>query len=811
MKYLYYALEILGFVQSATFSLSSSASDARRKHAEGVDSERNPKRRNALVLMTACGLFSYSAAFAQTSELNIVPQPKSAVFTKGEFKFSPKTKIVASDEAGRKSAAVFNDLLLKNYGFKLEFTGKPSQKNAVVFAPQNSAGGKTASEAYDLFIKPEKIEITGGETGQFYALQTLMQILPVDFNGEAKLPAVQISDAPRFSYRGMHLDVSRHFMPVSFVKKYVDLMAQYKFNQFHWHLTDDQGWRIEIKKYPRLTEIGSTRKESHTGSYSPTFKGDGVPVSGFYTQEEIRDVVSYAKARKINIIPEIELPGHSSAALAAYPEFGCKEDYQYKVQMTWGIFKEVFCPTDKTFQFLEDVLTETIALFPDSPYIHIGGDEVLKDFWKESAFVQQLKAKENLKDEHEVQSYFVQRIEKFINSKNRKIIGWDEILEGGLAPNATVMSWRGEKGGIAAAKAKHDVIMTPGNFLYFDYGQGDPRYEPLNIGNYLPLKTVYDYDPHSKELTEAEKKYILGAQGNVWTEYLETPEAVEYMVFPRMLALSEVVWSPLDAKNYADFSRRMNRQYQTLDRQNVNYRIPSPNGLRNVITDSESVKIDLQTAMANGKVFYTTDGFEPNENSKLYDKPLEMNLKPNETAQIKSIVVNEKGRKSVVYTATLMRRESLKAVELNEKTAGVNLKFYKDEFKNVKDFDALAPTETRESKSIQLPQFADKTSKLKDAFGAMFDGYIYAPEDAIYEFQIESDDGAMLQIGGETVVDAGGGNGKMMTKYGVVPLQKGFHKIALRYFQTGGEAVLNLRWGIKGTGLRRIYGNELYH
>ena len=575
-----------------------------------------------------------------------------------------------------------------------------------------------------------------------------MQLLPVNFQTEAKLAAMDITDAPRFPYRGMHLDVARHFLPIDFVKKYIDLMSQYKFNYFHWHLTDDQGWRIEIKKYPRLTEIGSRRKESVKDRNLQPYVGDNTPVEGFYTQEQIKDVVAYAKARHITVIPEIELPGHSSAALAAYPELGCKENYQYKVQTTWGIFKEVFCPTEATFKFLEDVLAETIALFPDSPYIHIGGDEVLKDHWKESAFVQELKAKENLKDEHEVQSYFIRRMEKFINSKGKKIIGWDEILEGGLAPNATVMSWRGEKGGIEAAKSKHDVIMTPTDFVYFDYGQGDPQYEPLNIGNYVTLEKVYSYNPQPKELTDEEKRYILGAQGNVWTEYIKTPEKVEYMVFPRLLALAEVVWSPLEAKNYADFTRRLQYQFQRLDKQNVNYRIPAPAGLQNMIlSDSEKATIDLKPSIAGGKIYYTTDGSEPNENARVYEKPFELSLKPDEKAEIKTVVVNEKGRKSVVYAATVVRREKLKAIELSEKKAGVDLQFYLGEFKSIKDFYAAKPVESRETKSVQLAQFAEKTNKFKEAFGADFSGYIYAPEDAIYEFQLETDDGAVLEIG----------------------------------------------------------------
>ncbi|HEX8736124.1 MAG TPA: family 20 glycosylhydrolase [Pyrinomonadaceae bacterium] len=749
---------------------------------------------------------------AQNAGLNIIPQPKSASRLKGEFKFSRKTKIVARDETGRKSAALLNDLLLKNYGFKLELTtAKKNPSNAIVFEEQKNLVGNPAAEFYGIYVIDKGIIVGGKETGQFYALQTLMQLLPVDFKTEAKIPAIDISDAPRFPYRGMHLDVGRHFMPVDFVKKYIDLMSQYKFNYFHWHLTEDQGWRIEIKKYPRLTEIGSKRKESVKERNLQPYIGDNTPVEGFYTQEQIRDVVAYAKARFITVIPEIELPGHSSAALAAYPELGCKENYQYKVQTTWGIFKEVYCPTEATFQFLEDVLTETIALFPDSPYVHIGGDEVLKDHWKESAFVQELKAKENLKDEHEVQSYFIRRVEKFINSKGKKIIGWDEILEGGLAPNATVMSWRGEKGGITAAKSKHDVIMTPTDFLYFDYGQGDPKYEPLNIGNYVPLEKVYSYNPQPKELTDEEKRYILGAQGNVWTEYMKTPEKVEYMVFPRMLALSEVVWSPVEQKNYADFTRRLQYHFQRLDKQNVNYRIPAPGGLQNMILgDADKATIDLKPATSGGKIYYTTDGSEPTDAAKLYEKPFELTLKPNEKAEIKTVVVNEKGRKSVVYAATVLRREKLKAIELNEKKPGVDFQFYIGEFKTIKDFYAAKPIASGETKSIQFAQFAEKTNKSKDPFGVDFSGYIFAPEDAIYEFQMETDDGAILEIGDETLIDLDGIGTKRIQNQ-VVPLSKGYHQFRLRYFHAEGDAILNLRWSVKGQGLRRINGSELFH
>lgn len=758
--------------------------------------------------------FFVSGAFAQRGEFNIVPQPKSIKRLQGEFELNFKTKIIAADDTGRKSAGVLNDLLMQNYGFKLEYVSGNNlpKKNTIIFEPQKDAVGDRTTEAYGLFIAKQGIRIAGSDAGQFYALQTLMQMLPAEFKGKTKLPAVDINDAPRFAYRGMHLDVGRHFMPVEFVKKYIDLMAQYKFNQFHWHLTEDQGWRIEIKKYPRLTEIGSKRPQSQEGRYTTTFRGDGVPVEGFYTQEQIKDVVAFAKARHINIIPEIELPGHSSAALAAYPNLGCKKDYEYKVQMTWGIFKEVYCPKEETFQFLEDVIGETIALFPDSPYIHIGGDEVLKDFWKDSAEVQELKARENLKDEHEVQSYFIRRIEKFINSKGKKIIGWDEILEGGVAPNAVVMSWRGEKGGIEAAKANHDVIMTPNTFLYFDYGQGDPAFEPLNIGSFISLEKVYSYNPIPKDISADEEKHILGAQANVWTEYLKTPDRVEYMVFPRMLALSEVLWSTVESKNYEDFLRRLPAQFARLDKQKVNYRIPEPVGLRNVLlTDSDTVKVDWKPIAENAKIFYTLDGSTPTPASTEYKKSFEVKLKENEKVQPKLIMVLPNGRQSNVFGATYLRRPLVKSIEPSGKTQGVNFKVFAGRFDSVKELDSAQPVESGETKSLSLNQFLKReTNPLKEDFGLIFDGFINIFDDGIYEFQVDADDGAMLFVDGEAVVDNDGAH-TLGTRTGLIPLQKGWHKITLKFFQRGGDIGLNLRYGLKGGGLRTINANELVH
>lgn len=654
-------------------------------------------------------------------------------------------------------------------------------------------------------VTPSLIQVAGDEPAAFYAVQSLRQLFRSSSSGMS-VSSVSLSDYPRFRYRGMHLDVARHFQPIEFVKKFIDLMAQFKFNTFHWHLTDDQGWRIEIKKYPKLTTIGQYRSESLEGRYSTTFKGDGRPVEGFYTQEQIRDVIRYAKERYITVIPEIELPGHASAALAAYPELGkgcAAPDYKFEVKKTWGIFKEVFCPTEETFKFLEDVLDETIKLFPDSPYIHIGGDEVLKDYWKESAFVQELKKRENLKDEHEVQSYFVRRMERFVNSKGKKIIGWDEILEGGVAPNATIMSWRGMKGGIEAAKAKHDVIMTPTDFVYFDYGQGDPAYEPLNIGGYVPLEKVYSFEPVPAELTPEEAKHILGGQANIWTEYLETPSAVEYMAYPRMLALSEVLWSRKEDRNFDDFKRRMNAVLPLLDKQNVNYRIPEPDGMKNIVSDSSTVSIELRPAPGT-KVQYTLDGTTPTDSSSLYDKPITVELNDGEVKTLKVVVVNAAGRKSVVYSATIVRGAMREPDKTDAGKPGVT-------------YDAVVPntepgTYKGETRSILLTQF-EKTFDLKKPFGVQFDGYLRIPADGVYELQVDSTWDTTVVLGDKGMIINDAGTKERKERSAVVPLKTGLHKISLRYNHRGGDVLphFRFRYGIKGQGLRQAGGGDFVH
>jgi hexosaminidase len=442
---------------------------------------------------------------------------------------------------------------------------KVSTYDAVHLQIDNSLG----DEGYRILNKPrDVIEIRGGRHGVFYGLMSLLQVM-AQVQQQPSLTLNDIHDQPAFSWRGMHLDVSRHFFPVSFIKTYIDLLALHKMNTFHWHLTDDQGWRIEIKKYPLLTSVGSKRSETMVAKNFDPYVGDGKPVEGFYTQAEIKDVVAYAALRHITVVPEIEMPGHAQAALSAYPEFSCTKK-PLSPLTKWGVSDDVFCTQESSFHFLTDILNEVMDLFP-SQYIHIGGDEVPKVRWKACKVCQQTMKRNGLKTEEELQSYFIKRIDKYVSSKGRSIIGWDEILEGGLAPNAAVMSWRGEEGGIAAAKLKHKVVMSPGTHCYFDHYQGNKNTEPLAIGGFTPIEKVYAYQPIPAALSESERKYVLGAQANVWTEYMPTSSHVEYMALPRMCALAEVLWTGEKRPGFDDFKQRLRAHFRLLDRLKINY------------------------------------------------------------------------------------------------------------------------------------------------------------------------------------------------------------------------------------------------
>lgn len=515
-------------------------------------------------------LFVLLTIITHAQEINIIPQPSLVKRAVGSFQINISTKIVLKSDSINKSAAFLNQYLQQFYGFQLPVvTNKGNLRNNAIILSCKKSNFPAIAGAYKMEIKKDNIYIEGkDDNGVFYAIQSLIQLLPFEKTKNLSVPQLEIIDSARFAYRGMHLDVGRHFFPVEYIKKYIDYIAMYKMNTFHWHLTEDQGWRIEIKKYPELTRIGAYRNGTIIGRY-PGIGNDNIRYGGFYTQEQIKEVVKYAADRYITIIPEIELPGHSCAALTAYPELGCTGG-PYKVQGTWGVFDDVYCAgNEHTFQFLEDVLDEVMQLFP-SKYIHIGGDECPKTSWIKCPKCQQRIKDNNLKDEHELQSYFIQRIEKYINSKGRQIIGWDEILEGGLAPNASVMSWRGEEGGIAAAKQKHQVIMTPGTYCYFDHSQTKNE-DSVTIGGFLPIEQVYSYEPIPAALTDSESKYVLGAQANVWTEYIGNEKKLEYTIFPRMSALSEVLWSSKQNRNWNDFQSRLQNEFKRYDWWNVHY------------------------------------------------------------------------------------------------------------------------------------------------------------------------------------------------------------------------------------------------
>jgi len=450
-------------------------------------------------------VFIHSLDVNAQTPLPLVPAPVSMTMGKGNFILSPQTTIVLEGSNLEKEASFLNDYLMQFYGYSLPVGTKKTNQQSIVLNYERL--DQPLPGAYNLHINEKEVYIAGDNAaGVFYGIQTLIQLLPVNpANKQLQVPQLSIEDRPRFAYRGMHLDVARHFFSVKEVKKYIDYLALYKFNNFHWHLTEDQGWRIEIKKYPKLTEVGSCRAQTLSGRYGSDVY-DGKKYCGFYTQEEIKEVVQYAADRHINVIPEIDIPGHSLAALSSYPFLGCTKG-PYKVMETWGVSNEVLCAgNDSTYRFYEDVLDEIIQLFP-SAYIHIGGDECPKERWKTCPVCQQKMKKESLPDEHALQSYFITRIEKYINSKGRKIIGWDEILEGGLAPNATVMSWRGEAGGIAAAKQNHYVIMTPENPLYINHQQSRNE-DSVTQGGYNPIENVYQYNPVPSILTEKQAKYI---------------------------------------------------------------------------------------------------------------------------------------------------------------------------------------------------------------------------------------------------------------------------------------------------------------
>ena len=729
----------------------------------------------ALCFLTACGEQS-SETKSYNQGINVIPVPAELSQQEGFFKLQKKTSIFASSPEAKTIGEFFAAKMNASTGYNITVSDK------------NSTGGIALSinekldvnnEGYQLNVTKEGVQIEAKTPqGLFYGMQTLMQLLPAEIESPKvekgiawTIPCVTVKDEPRFAYRGVMLDPCRHFIPVENIKKHLDVMALFKINTFHWHLTEDQGWRIEIKKYPKLTEIGSKRID-----------GEGTEYGGFYTQEQIKEVVAYAQERFITVVPELEIPGHELAAISAYPELSCKGE-PITPRVIWGVEDIVMCPAkENTFQFIEDVIAEMAPLFPGE-YFHIGGDECPKTSWKNCPNCQALIRKEGLKgdkdhsSEEKLQSYVIRRAEAILAKHGKKIIGWDEILEGGLAPTATVMSWRGEKGGIAAALQNHDVIMTPGsNGMYLDHYQGDPKLEPVAIGGYSTLEKVYSYNPTPDTLVALGKDhFVKGVQTNLWSEYMYTPEILEYRAYPRVVALSEIAWSPVSRKNYADFERRINNAYVRLDGHNINYHIPQPeqpNGSCNQVAFTDQAKMEFKTTRPV-KMVYTTDGTDPTPLSQEYTAPLD--IKETTTLKIRSVLPS--GKMSPVRSVAIEKQALSPAKEVATTTPGLKMHVIDGMHLNTSSLD-----NNTAGKEMIIKNLSELRSQVKmsesmrnvNNYAAIATGYVNIPEDGVYYFSSNNDE---VWIDGKLVVNNANEVKRFSRKDGSIALSKGLHEL----------------------------------
>ena len=707
--------------------------------------------------------------------INIIPTPQSLVQHDGFFRLGSNTAIAAASPEAKTVAEFFAAKMRTATGLNIQVAEKGNIQLSV-----DPSLDVANDEGYTLDVtKDGAVVVAKTAQGLFYGMQSFLQLLPAEIESPSKVngiawqaPAVSIKDAPRFGYRGIMLDPCRHFMPVENVKKYLDVLSLFKMNRMHWHLTDDQGWRIEIKKYPKLTEIASKRID-----------GEGTEHSGYYTQEEIKEIVKYAADRFITVVPELELPGHEMAAIAAYPNLSCKGE-QGTPRIIWGVEDIVMCPgKEDMFTFLQDVIDEMVPLFP-SEYFHIGGDECPKISWKNCPLCQKRIKEEGLKAdskhsaEERLQSYVIQRMEKYLATKGKKIIGWDEILEGGLAPSATVMSWRGEDGGIAAALMDHTVIMTPGgNGMYLDAYQGDSKIEPVTIGGYTLLEKTYSYDPIPDTLAAMGKSnYILGVQGNTWSEYMYDEAKRDYMVFPRILAVAEIGWTNLDRKDYKDFERRIENAYVRLDGHAINYHIPQPeqpNGSCNFVAFTDKASLEFKTTRPI-KMVYTLDGSEPTPASTAYTAPIEIT----ETTTLKIASVLPSGKMSPIRTIQVEKQSLAPAKEVAKTTPGLNMEVTDGMYLNVKELEA-AQKETKKSviKDLKEIRSVVKTSESMrgvNQYAAVATGYLNIPEDGVYFISSDLEE---VWIDGKLLVNNGGEVKRFSRHDSSVALAKGLHEI----------------------------------
>ena len=707
--------------------------------------------------------------------INIIPTPQSLVQQDGFFRLNSHTAITAVSPEAKTIAEFFAAKMRTSTGLDIQVAEKGN-----ILLSLDSSLDVPNDEGYSLEVSKDAVKVVAKTTqGLFYGMQSFLQLLPAEIESPSKVngiawqaPAVSIKDAPRFGYRGIMLDPCRHFMPVENVKKYIDVLSLFKINRIHWHLTDDQGWRIEIKKYPKLTEIGSKRID-----------GEGTEYGGYYTQEEIKDIVKYAADHFITVVPELELPGHEMAAIAAYPNLSCKGE-PGTPRIIWGVEDIVMCPgKEDMFTFLQDVIDEMVPLFP-SEYFHIGGDECPKTSWKNCPLCQKRIKAEGLKAdgkhsaEEKLQSYVIQRMEKYLETKGKKIIGWDEILEGGLAPSATVMSWRGEEGGIAAALMDHTVIMTPGgNGMYLDAYQGDPKIEPVTIGGYTLLEKTYSYNPIPDTLAAMGKSdYILGVQGNTWSEYMYDEAKRDYLIFPRILAVAEIGWTNLDRKDYKDFERRIENAYVRLDGHAINYHIPlpeQPNGSCNFVAFTDKASLEFKTTRPI-KMVYTLDGSEPTPASTAYTAPIEIS----ETTTLKIASVLPSGKMSPVRTIQVEKQSLAPAKEVAQTTPGLNMEVTDGMYLNVKELEA-AKKETKKSvikdlKEIRSVVETSESMRGVNQYAAVATGYVNIPEDGVYFISSDLEE---VWIDGKLLVNNGGEVKRFSRHDNSVALAKGLHEI----------------------------------
>lgn len=747
------------------------------------------------VLLVAI-LFLSTSCSNQSNEneksINIIPKPLKVEAGIGSFSIKQETKLLVetNNKDARDIAKYFADVVKTAIGHDLviENYKEGSSNNQTILITTKNSDAKLGDEGYFLEVENNSVIINAPKpAGLFYGVQSLLQLFPPEIYGSEKLnksitwslPAVKISDKPRFVWRGMHLDVARHFFSKEAVKKYIDLLAMHKMNILHLHLVDDQGWRIEIKKYPKLVEVGSHRADLPWNDWQGKKSEDTPVYSGYYTQEDIQEMVAYAQSRFITILPEIEMPGHTLAALAAYPEYSCTGGPFTVPSGGVDIWENhTYCiGNEKTYKFLEDVLTEVMELFP-SKYIHVGGDETTRLRWETCPKCQARIRKEGIDGEDGLYGYFLGRMSNFLNLNGRILLGWDEILEGNESLNAAIMSWRGADRSTKAVSRGLDVIVTPSSHLYFDDNEvgGESR---------VPLEMVYSYEPVPENIIVDEEKHILGAQACVWTEGVTSMEQVEQITLPRMAALAEVIWSYKNNRNFENFIKRQSHHYARFDAMKLNYRQPDLEGGfsgKHVFIDTILVKIIKPRI--DSKVRYTLDGSEPTMQSSYYDKPFHVTR----STVLKAREFLSDGRKGRVRTGVFNKQELRESVDADNITPGLFYQYVEGKY----DFAAQVPLDQYKESSA-IDSFVFPPNHRERFFAAIYSGFIRIPNDGLYTFYCETNDGSQLYIGDKLVVDHGGLH-PAEEKDGSIALKEGLHPIRVIYFQNAGSSFLKISY-----------------